>query len=100
MEQARRVIDRYRISNVKSRIEERAHTLPMHYSLGEDAAYMDYDSYIQQSHVHMLTMDIAEPEFARMVNILDEFDDMMRHPEVAKLILEAKFIHRLRKGHN
>jgi len=99
MDQARRVIDRYRISNVKTRVEAIAQTLPIHFSLGEDAAYMDYDAYIHKSHVNMLTLDIAEPEFAKMVSTLDEWDDMMRHPEVAKLILEAKFIHKLRKGH-
>jgi len=99
LDQARRIIDKYRISNVKTRVETIAQTLPIHFSLGEDAAYMDYDAYIHKSHVNMLTLDIAEPEFSRMVSILDEWDDMMRHPDVAKLILEAKFIHRLRKGH-
>ena len=99
MAQAHRVIDRFRISNVKTRVETIAQTLPIHFSLGEDAAYMDYDAYIHKSHVNVLTMDIPEPEFARMVGALDELHDMMQHPEVAKLILEAKFIHKLRKGH-
>jgi hypothetical protein len=98
-DQARRVIDRYRISNVKTRVEAIAQTMPIHFMFGEDAAYLDYDAYIHKSHVTMLTMDVPEPEFARMVGALDELHDMMQHPEVAKLILEAKFIHRLRKGH-
>jgi hypothetical protein len=97
MDQARRVVDRYRISNIKTRVEAIAQTLPMDYSSVD--TWIDYDAYMYKSYVNMITMDIAEPEFAKMISKLDELDDMMQHPEVAKLLLEAKFIHRLRKGH-
>jgi hypothetical protein len=100
MDQARRVADRYQISNIKTRIEERVRHLPTHSrDIWDETSYIDFDRYMERSHVTMLTMDIAEPEFAKMVSTLDEWDDMMRDPEAARLILEAKFIHRLRKGH-
>ena len=46
--------------------------------------------------VQMIMAEIPEKEFAVMADALCEMKDLMRDPETAKLLMEAKFINRLK----
>lgn len=58
----------------------------------------DFDrySYIEEEIVPVLKVEIPEVEFTRMSDTLCEFNDLMRDPETAKLLMEARFINRLK----
>ena len=46
--------------------------------------------------VQMIMAEIPEKEFAVMADALCEMRDLMRDPETARLLMEAKFINRLK----
>ena len=46
--------------------------------------------------VQMITADIPEREFIAMLDALGEIRDLMRDPETARLLMEARFINRLK----
>jgi hypothetical protein len=46
--------------------------------------------------VQMITADIPEREFTAMLDALGEMRELMRDPETAKLLMEARFINRLK----
>ena len=56
----------------------------------------DEVDYSQVNDVAMVVTEIPEHEFTRMASTLCEFNDLMRDPETAKLLMEARFINRLK----
>lgn len=46
--------------------------------------------------VQMITADIPEREFTAMLDALSEMRNLMRDPETARLLMEARFINRLK----
>jgi hypothetical protein len=50
----------------------------------------------EEEHVTMITAEIPEREFTAMADVLCEFRDLMRDPETARLLMEARFINRLK----
>ena len=56
----------------------------------------DKVDYSQVNDVAMVVTEIPEHEFTRMASTLCEFNDLMRDPETAKLLMEARFINRLK----
>jgi hypothetical protein len=60
-----------------------------------------FDDYFttQDEEVLTLTMDIPEKNFISIVEKIQEVESLMRDPETARLLMEARFISRL-KGRN
>jgi hypothetical protein len=58
---------------------------------------MDYAEFTTQ-HVNMYKMSIPEFNLDRIVNVVCEHDELMQDPETAKLLMEARFINRLKRG--
>ncbi len=47
---------------------------------------------------NMYKMSVPEQSLDKIVNIVNEFEELMRDPETAKLLMEARFINRLKYG--
>jgi len=50
----------------------------------------------EEEHVPMIITEMPEREFTAMADTLCEFRDLMKDPETAKLLMEARFINRLK----
>lgn len=57
---------------------------------------IDPPMYLQEEVVPTLTIEIEEENFRLMADKIAEFDNLMRDPETAKLLMEARFINRLK----
>jgi hypothetical protein len=60
------------------------------------ASSLDPFNQIEEEIVPVLNVEIQEAEFMRMAETLCEFNDLMRDPETARLLMEARFINRLK----
>jgi hypothetical protein len=85
----------YKIAITGSKIQKR-------YDLKNYAVdYSDFmDRYIDDrvhlKEVELLTAEIPEDSLTEIADTLCEFRDLMRDPETAKLLMEARFINRLK----
>jgi hypothetical protein len=91
----RRFVEHYRISKLDAKQEEYYNhsSHPLWY--GKNA----YDYKMQQEFRIKYTMELDEHSLLDIINRMkqfDEYNDMMRDPETAKLVMEAKFIYRLK----
>jgi len=50
----------------------------------------------KEEHIPMIITEMPEREFTAMADTLCEFRDLMRDPETARLLMEARFINRLK----
>jgi hypothetical protein len=50
----------------------------------------------EEEHVPMIITEMPEREFTAMADALCEMKDLLRDPETAKLLMEARFINRLK----
>ena len=50
----------------------------------------------EEEHVPMIITEMPEKVFTAMADTLCEFKDLMRDPETARLLMEARFINRLK----
>jgi hypothetical protein len=50
----------------------------------------------EEEHVPMIITEMPEREFTAMADALCEMKDLMRDPETARLLMEARFINRLK----
>ena len=50
----------------------------------------------KEEHVPMIIAEMPEQAFTAMADALCEMKDLMRDPETAKLLMEARFINRLK----
>jgi hypothetical protein len=50
----------------------------------------------KEEHVPMIITEMPEREFTAMADALCEMKDLMRDPETARLLMEARFINRLK----
>lgn len=87
----------YKIT-VTDRKMERRHR-PMSYSTMNIPDLHDYLSF-EEEIVPVIKAEIPEKEFTAMADTLCEFRDLMKDPETAKLLMEARFINRLKRGFN
>ena len=61
-----------------------------------NASWDDPVFYNQQEDVPMITAEIPEKALTAMADALCEMRDLMKDPETAKLLMEARFINRLK----
>lgn len=85
----------YKITISNQRMERRYLPRPYSYSAMN---VIDYDTYTrtEEEVVSMITADMPEKEFTAMADALCEMRDLMRDPETAQLVMEARFINRLK----
>lgn len=85
----------YKIAITGSKIQKR-------YDLRNYAVdHSDFmDNYIDPSvrikEVELLTTEIPEDSLVKIADTLCEFNDLMKDPETARLLMEARFINRLK----
>lgn len=91
----RQILEDYRITIIKQRMERRHTSQPFSYSALNIPNTYDYISY-EEEIVPMITAELPEKEFTAMADALCEMRDLMRDPETAKLLMEARFINRLK----
>lgn len=89
------VLLHYKITITERKMERRHKKQPMSYSA---LNIPDYDTYtrIEEEIVPVIKAEIPEKEFTAMADTLCEFRDLMKDPETAKLLMEARFINRLK----
>lgn len=92
----RQIMMDYKITYSDKRVERRA-TIPQSYSawnIPDKDLY--YDHIVENEIVTILKVEIPETELIAMADTLCEFRDLMRDPETARLLMEARFINRLK----
>ncbi len=68
-------------------------------SLGYNYSSVDYAEFTTTTEqTNMYKMSIPEYDLYRIVDVVSEFDELMRDPETSKLLMEARFINRLKRG--
>ena len=94
----RQILEDYKIKIIKQRMERRRIGQPYSYSaMNISNTFDQYDRLsFEEEIVPMITADMPEKEFTAMADALCEMRDLMRDPETAKLLMEARFINRLK----
>jgi len=94
----RQVLSDYKIKIIKQRMERRQISQPYSYSaMNIPYVYDEYDRLsFEEEIVPMITAELPEKEFTAIADALCEMRDLMRDPETAKLLMEARFINRLK----
>ncbi len=92
----RQIIEDYKIK-ISSQRMERRHIQPDYSAVNISNVFDRYDSLsFEEEIVPMITVDLPEKEFTAMADALCEMKDLMRDPETAKMLMEARFINRLK----
>jgi len=93
----RQIVSDYKITVVNQRMDRRF-SHPYSYSYKNITnVYDQYDPIsFQEELVPIITVEMPEKEFTAMADTLCEFNDLMRDPETARLLMEARFINRLK----
>jgi hypothetical protein len=82
----------YKITITGSKFQKQYDATPVNSQWDQ---YMDY-SVIPYRDVKMITAEIPEDTLIAMADTLCEFRDLMKDPETARLLMEARFINRLK----
>jgi hypothetical protein len=85
----------YKITITDRKMERKRIHKPVSYSAMNIPDLHDYLSF-EEEIVPVIRAEIPEKEFTAMADTLCEFRDLMRDPETAKLLMEARFINRLK----
>lgn len=93
MDRLRQFLHDYQVRDIKVETAQRYQTPGYSFNFSNDV----YPEYITE-HVNMYNMTIPEDRLDKIVGVVAEFDDLMRDPETAKLLMEARFISRLKRG--
>lgn len=93
----RRLLESYKITLTKRTMQKRYRST-FNFSINDPYGYdqYDHDPYIQEEVVPSLVVELEESSLLQIADKIAEFDDLMRDPETAKLLMEARFINRLK----
>ena len=91
----RQILTDYKITVTDRKMERRRIHKPVSYSAMNIPDLLDYMSF-EEEIVPIIKVEIPEKEFTAMADKLCEFNDLMRDPETARLLMEARFINRLK----
>ena len=94
LQKLRSFVERYNINDVSTEQLQTRRSMPVRWS---DYTY-NPDMYFQEEVINMVKMTLPEQSLTRIIDIVNEFDVLMRDPETAKLVMEARFINRLKYG--
>lgn len=91
----RTLVDRYRIHLTS---DKRQRHIPdyRHYDYTSDNNYYHYNFHTEI--YNSFTLELDEQSLKEIADKITEIDDLMRDPETAKLLMEARFINRLKRG--
>ena len=89
----RQLLETYKVTLTNRKMQRRHRSQP--YSYSSFNTY-DIDSYVQEEVVPTVVLEIEEDRLMQMADKIAEFDDLMKDPETAKLLMEARFINRLK----
>lgn len=89
------ILTDYKITVTDRKMERRRIHKPVSYSAMNIPELHDYLSF-EEEIVPVIRAEIPEKEFTAMADTLCEFRDLMKDPETAKLLMEARFINRLK----
>ena len=93
----RQILEDYKIKIIKQRMDRRIGQPYSYSAMNISNTFDQYDRLsFQEEIVPMITADMPEKEFTAMADALCEMKDLMRDPETAKLLMEARFINRLK----
>ncbi len=84
----------YNVRDIKLEQQQARQARPVKWS---DYTY-NPDFYFYEEVINMYNMTMPEHALTKVASIVNEFDSLMRDPETAKLLMEARFIHRLKHG--
>jgi hypothetical protein len=87
----------YKITVTDRKMERRQRFRPYSLPALNDPSLDPYMQ-IEEEIVTIIKADIPEKELMAMADTLCEMRDLMRDPETAKLLMEARFINRLKRG--
>ena len=85
----------YKITVTDRKMERKRIHKPVSYSAMNIPDLYDYLSF-EEEIVPVIKAEIPEKEFTAMADALCEIKDLMRDPETARLLMEARFINRLK----
>ena len=94
MEQLKRFVEKYGVRDITIEPAQYYKTNPMDSYAFSANDYAQFETH----YVNMYKMSIPEDRLDRIASIVLEFDDLMQDPETAKLLMEARFINRLKRG--
>lgn len=93
----RQILEVYKIKIIKQRMERRSVRSDSYSAMNIPYVYDEYDRLsFEEEIVPMITAELPEKEFTAMADALCEMRDLMRDPETAKMLMEARFINRLK----
>lgn len=90
----RQLMESYKITLTKRSMQRRYRSTP--YSYGAIDSFDSFSAYTQEEVVPTMLIEVEEENFRVMADKIAEFDNLMRDPETAKLLMEARFINRLK----
>lgn len=94
LELLKKFVANYNIRDITIEQAQRAEAFD-HYAMGY-SSINEYMFHIET--INMYKMSVPEQSLDKIVNIVNEFEELMRDPETAELLMEARFINRLKKG--
>lgn len=89
------ILTDYKITVTDRIMERRRMHKPVSFSAMNIPNLHDYLSF-EEEIVPVIRAEIPEKEFTAMADTLCEFRDLMKDPETARLLMEARFINRLK----
>lgn len=87
----RQLIESYKITLTNRKMQKKHRTYP--FSISE---FDSFEHHIQEEIVPTMVVELEEKSLQQIADKIVEFDDLMRDPETAKLLMEARFINRLK----
>jgi len=90
----RQLMESYKITLTKRQLQRRYRSSPYSYSAVD--AFDEFSAYMQEEVVPTMVIEVEESSLLQIADKIAEFDDLMRDPETAKLVMEARFINRLK----
>lgn len=94
MKNLKKFVADYGIKDIKILTEERYKFNPPDSYAFTAQEYLHYQTEL----INFYNLSIPENSLDKLVNIITEFEELMRDPESAKLLMEARFINRLKRG--
>jgi hypothetical protein len=90
----RQLMESYKITLTKRLMQRRYRSTP--HSYGAIDSFDSFSDYIQEVDVPTMLIEVEESCLQLIADKIVEFDDLMKDPETARLLMEARFINRLK----
>lgn len=88
------LMESYKITLTNRKMQKRLRSNPLGFGAPNDS----FEYYIQEEIVPTVVVELEEKSLQQIADKIVEIDDLMRDPETARLLMEARFINRLKGG--